>query len=126
MLERHLQELEKEFGFAASAVDELQMRKLRLGNIEMSIKELDPGLYFYTPLAPTPQPKKEELLTLLMKANFLGQGTGGSVIGLTEDESFLTLSLALPYEMDYKAFREAVEDFVNFIDYWKGQIVKFR
>ena len=59
-----------------------------------------------------------------MKANFLGQGTGGATIGLKEDESFLTLSLSLPYEMNYRAFKDAVEEFVNYLEYWKSEAAR--
>ena len=57
-----------------------------------------------------------------MKANFLGQGTGGAVIGMDPEENLLTLSLLLPYDMNYKMFREALEDFANFLDYWKTEL----
>ncbi len=61
---------------------------------------------------------------LLMKANFLGQGTGGGALGLKEDESSLTLSLSLPYEMNYKVFKDSLEEFANFIDYWKKELAR--
>jgi len=59
-----------------------------------------------------------------MKANFLGQGTGGAVIGLDAEEKFLTLSLALPYDMNYRSFKGAVEDFANYVDYWREDLIR--
>ena len=88
------------------------------------VKELDPGIAFWGKIGPCPQTKKEELFILLMKANFLGQGTGGAVIALDENESFLTLSSVLPYDMSYKLFKEAMEDFVNYLEYWKEELIR--
>ena len=91
---------------------------------EVKVKELDPGVLFFATLGPCPTIKREDLFIYLMKANFLGQGTGGASIGLDESENSLTLSLVLPYDMNYKTFRDAVEDFVNYVDYWKAELEK--
>lgn len=88
----------------------------------ISIKELDPGASFSAKIGPCPLKKREEFFILLMKANFLGQGAGGAVIGIDEDEKFLTLSLTLPYDMNDKGFKERIEDFANFVDYWKQEL----
>lgn len=124
MLEKYLGQLIADFRLdPLTPVDERGLFSLRLNNIEVSLKYLDPGVYFYSKITQLlPQHKKEDVLSLLMKANFLGQGTGGGTIGLTEDESSLTLSLGLPYDMNYKEFKEALEDFVNFLDYWKVKL----
>lgn len=76
-------------------------------------------------VANCPTLKREDLFIYLMRANLLGQGTGGSRIGLDANEKVLTLSLGLPYEMNYKIFKERFEDFVNFILYWREEIAKF-
>ena len=60
-----------------------------------------------------------------MKANFLGQGTGGARIGVDPDDKFLTLSHGFPYEMNYQLFKESIEDFVNYVVYWREEIAKF-
>jgi hypothetical protein len=88
------------------------------------IHERDPGLAFWGRLGPCPIKKREELFIKLMKANFLGQGTGGSTIALDENENFLTLSSVLPYDMNYKMFKDAFEDFTNYLDYWKEELVR--
>jgi len=125
MLDRHLEQLAKDLNLSPTPpADEKKQRHLKLGKLSITLKDLDPGIYFYSQLAPVPKQKKEELFMLLMKANFLGQGTGGGTLGLMEDESFLTLSLALPYDMNYKAFRELLEDFANFVEYWQKEIAK--
>ena len=92
--------------------------------ITIQIKELDPGLSFFSKIAPCPQLKKEELFMYLMKANLLGQGTGGSTLAMDENENFLTLSLVLPYDMNYKMFKDALEDFANYLDFWRNELIR--
>lgn len=127
LLEKYIAQLCKDLNLAAAAPpDERKMQNLTMGTVKISMRELDPGMYFHSQLAPVPSMQKEELFILLMKANLIGQGTGGSTIALNEDESFLTLSLGLPYELNYKAFKETLEEFTNFADYWKKEIGKWQ
>jgi hypothetical protein len=125
MLDRYLEQFVTEFQLAPlPPANEQKQRELKIGDLAVGIKEIDQGIYLVAKIAPVPQAKREELYIHLMKANFLGQGTGGSTIGLLEDESFLTLSLALPYEMNYNTFKETIEDFVNFVDFWKKEVAR--
>jgi len=91
-------------------------------SLQIGVKFSDPGAIFTSPIAPCPELKQEELLTLLMKANLFGQGTLGSAIGLDPEQNLLTLSLNLPYDMNYRAFRENLEDFANIVDYWREEV----
>jgi hypothetical protein len=85
-------------------------------------KEEEERVLLSAHIAPLPTTRQEEVVILLMKANFLGQGTGGAAIGLEEDEKFLTLSAALTYDMNYKLFKLALEHFANFLAYWQGEL----
>lgn len=91
-------------------------------SLQISVKSLDPGVFFFSPISPCPEAKREELFILLMKANLFGQGTFGSAIGLEPNQDHLTLSKAMPYEMDYRSFREEVEDFSNIVEYWRVEV----
>jgi len=93
--------------------------------IQVLLKDLDPGVAMQAKICPCPPKKREDLFIYLMRANLLGQGTGGSRIGLGSDEKFLTLSLGLPYEMNYRAFKENLEDFVNYLIFWQTEVAKF-
>lgn len=99
---------------------------LPIGNpsLHIKVKDLNPGVYLFSKICPCPKEKLEELFIYLMKANLFGQGTFGSVIGL--EEEYLTLSSALPYDMNYRDFKETVEDFVNTIDFWKEEVVRIK
>ena len=73
---------------------------------QIPLRDLEPGVAMQAKICPCPEKKQEELFIFLMRANFLGQGTGGARIGLDSEEKFLTLSLGLPYEMNYQGFKE--------------------
>jgi hypothetical protein len=93
-------------------------------NLKICVKELEIGLLFRSLIGPCPTLKKEELYIWLMKANLLGQGTGGAVLGMDSDEKWITFSLSLPFEMNYKTFKEALEEFANYTDYWKEELIR--
>ncbi|MBS0629833.1 MAG: type III secretion system chaperone [Verrucomicrobia bacterium] len=88
----------------------------------VEVKPLEPGVYFHSPIRSCPNVKKEELFIQLMKANLFGQGTMGSTIALNGNDNLLTLSRGMAYDMDYRAFRGALEDFINIVEYWREEI----
>ena len=93
--------------------------------IGIEMKDLDPGISLHAKLCPCPSKRLEDLFLRLMRANYLGQETFQNRIGMSADEKFLTLSLGMPYEVSYRVFRDAVEDFANFVLYWREEIEKF-
>lgn len=126
MLREFLEKLCKELNIDSTPkLNEQKIYPFRLGNESIALKDLDPGLGLQAQVCPTPKKKKEDLFIYLMRANLLGQGTGGARIGLDQDEKFLTLSLGLPYEMNYQTFKETIEDFVNYLIYWREEVTKF-
>jgi hypothetical protein len=95
------------------------------GDVEVELRDLEPGVGLGAKIARCPARRREELFTWLMRANYLGQGTGGGRIGLDVEEKFLTLSFSIPYELSYLAFKENVESFVNYVLYWRSEIERF-
>ena len=94
---------------------------------QVSLKELNPGLYFSAKIMEIPKEEnKEALFIYLMKANLLGKGTGKAAIGIDQSEKYLMLSLTLPFEVDYTLFHENLEDLLNYIDYWKEEVPRFQ
>jgi len=93
--------------------------------VEIALSDLHPGVAMQAAISACPKLRREDLFIYLMRANLLGQGTGGARIGLDGDEKNLTLSLGLPYEMNYHAFKEAFEEFVNHLIYWRDVVAKF-
>jgi hypothetical protein len=100
-------------------LDEKEFYHFKLETFDVAMKDVEPGYFLLADIAPLPEKKKEEMLLEVMKANFLGQGTGGATIGLKEDETSLTLSWHLAYEMNYKTFKDILEQFINYLEYWK-------
>jgi len=126
MLRDDLKQLCKELEI--ESVPQLNDQKyypFRVGEELIAIRDLDPGIALQAQICLCPTKKREDLFIYLMRANLLGQGAGGARIGLDPDEKFLTLSLGLPYEMNYQKFKETVEDFVNYLIYWRDEVKKF-
>jgi hypothetical protein len=71
-----------------------------------------------------PEGNREDFYLLLMRANFLGQGTNGFVLGMDKEEKYLTLSSKIPYDVNVKGFKDYIEEFVNFVDYWRGELTR--
>lgn len=94
-------------------------------SLDIQLKELPSGVTFNARIAACPPQKQEELFLHCMRANFLAQATGGAKIGLDSSEKFLTLSLDLPYEINYRSFKDALELFLNYRDAWRKEIEKF-
>lgn len=101
--------------------------QLKVGSSpQVSIKELDPGAFLSARILPIPKEEnKEALFIYLMKANLMGQGTGGATIGIDPSEKFITLTLILSFELSYRIFHESLEDYLNYIDFWKEEITTF-
>jgi hypothetical protein len=94
--------------------------------LQIELKLLYPGLSFSSKIGHPPPDRKEEFYMYMMRANFLCQGTGGAVIGLCNQEKVLTLELSIPYEVNYLEFKDKLEDFVNYTEYWREEIKKFK
>lgn len=125
MLREYLEKLCKELAINTPKLNEEKLFPLQIGEESITLKDLDPGVALHAQICEVPKKKREELFIYLMRANLLGQGTGSARIGLDADEKFLTLSLGLPYEMNYQIFKENVEDFVNYLIWWRDEVVKF-
>lgn len=108
-----------------TANENLQYKLILGSDMELTLQEFDDHAFVFSNITKCPLQKKEELFTQLMEANLLGQGTGISAIGLDPEEKFLTLSLILSYELDYTLFKETIEDFVNYLFFWREKIDTF-
>lgn len=125
MLQKFLHILSEELGIVYPSLNEKKIYVCRIGEAHLEFTDLHPGVSIQAPICPCPEKKREELFSFLMRANLLGQGTGGARIGMSAEEKSLTLSLGLPYEMNYQAFREKLEDFINYLVYWREEVTKF-
>lgn len=127
-LERLLESLAKELKLEAiPQKDKNGFFQLKIHALTpISLKELEPGVFLTAQLMELPKEgNKEALYIYLMKANLMGQGTGGAAIGIDAHEKYLTFSQTLPFEVNYKVFHDTLEDFFNFIDYWREEIPRY-
>lgn len=74
-----------------------------------------------------PTEAREDLLKLLMRANFTGRGTQGATLSMDPegDGVFLHRTLSLP-AIDCDGFCAAFERFVNTVGLWRRQMRVFR
>lgn len=86
--------------------------------ITILISEIPNGIIIKCAFVPYPKVREEVFSTQAMLANLFGQGTRGSALGLTNDGNTLTLTQIIDYNIDYKEFKEILEDFINSIDFW--------
>ncbi len=91
-------------------------------DLEIFLEKLPKEIKISASIAPFPSEKKEEILSKLMEANLLGKGTAGGLISLDEKEAFFILSLELPETIGYPFFRDSLEDFTNYLFYWRDWI----
>lgn len=90
-------------------------------DVKVLIASVPEGFSLACTLAPCPQANKEAFLTKALLGNLFGQGTRGAVLGLNEAGNMVTLSKIIDGSVDYKTFKEALEDFVNTVDFWRGE-----
>ena len=126
ILKETISEFCQEMGIKIPEMDQNKVYTVAINSkISVLISECLNGFALQAQTASCPKQKREDLFIHLMHANFLGQGTGGGRIGLDADEKVLTLSHGFPYEVNYQGFKEKIEDFVNFVVYWRDEIAKF-
>ncbi|MCB1108284.1 MAG: type III secretion system chaperone [Chlamydiia bacterium] len=122
VLDNHLVALYKELGIPLSL--EQQDDKSYLIHIQakaqMTVRELFPGMLFSAFVGPLPEEEKEEAFMHLMQANLLGQSTGRSRLGISNKQ--IVLTLYIPDDVDYRRFKEDVEEFANYVDYWHEEL----
>ena len=84
------------------------------------------GVLFKCAVAPFPKVREDVFSTNAMLANLFGQGTRGAVLGLSLDGNTLTLSRAIDYHIDYKEFKEILEEFINTVDFWRAEALNHK
>lgn len=126
MFEEWLNKLCKELNINLPTLDENKSCTLILSDeVTLFLQDLESNFCIKGNILPCPKDKRETLFIYLMKANYLKHGTGKASIGLDEKENFITLSAMLPCENSFRLFKEKIEDFVNYLTYWKEEVKNF-
>lgn len=120
MVSALMQEFQKEMGIEGSLKNESGNYTLPLDeNLEIKINSLPAGFLLLCNVATLPQENREALFMQMLHGNLFGLGTKGAVLGINNEENQLTLSQAVEYTLDYKEFKDTIEDFINTVDYWR-------
>ncbi len=94
--------------------------------LTFELKEQYPGFYIKSDIGEMPDGSHEDLLIHFMKANYLGQGTGGSTLALSPDTKRLMLVLNIGEDTNAREFSDHIETFANYLDYWKAYLEKYK
>jgi hypothetical protein len=124
LMTRLVQDLELE-GTLASEVPGTYAFPLEEGG-SILISEIPHGFIFKCEVAPYPKTKEEVFSTQAMLGNLFGQGTKGAILGLTLDGATLTLTQVIDYDVEYKEFRDALEDYINSVDLWRDEVANHK
>lgn len=94
-------------------------------NLNITMSEKSSGLTLSCNLGSAKKQNEEDFYTRVMLGNLFGQGTKGSVLGLNDDASQLVLNQFIDYNIEYKDFRDILEDFINTAEYWRLELKNF-
>lgn len=83
------------------------------------------GLVLLSSIATVQKGKEEALFTHALNANLFGQGTKNALLGLNDGGNILTLSRLIDYDVNFQEFRDIIEDFINTIDFWREEVLKY-
>lgn len=95
-------------------------------DIAVSLQEIpEGGIFMRTSLAILPEQRREEFMNHLLMANLFGKETGKSFLGLDEEAKNIVLSAFSPPSTTFQDFYSLLEDFVNYAEMWKQEILDF-
>lgn len=95
-------------------------------DFEFKLKDQNPGFYTRAYIGSVPEGSHEDLYMHYMKANYLGQGTGGCALALTPDTKNLMLILSVGQDVNDNEFSDYLETYANYLDYWKNHLKNYK
>lgn len=128
MLKKFVEQLSADMGYEQSlAPNEDGSYSLLLEpNLDISLRESqDSGITLRTVVIQLPKEKTETFLLKTMSANLFGRETGGSTLGMDQEEKNLILLNFLPQQLTYREFHDYLEDFVNYAESWHQETIEF-
>ena|ERR1700722_11244045 len=123
MLDTFMQQLTKEMEIEGSLATEVPgVYAIPVDdNISVLVSSIPRGFTLRCDVAPI-NPENEEVFYIhALQANLFGQGTDGSILGLDSEGKQLILSREIDYNVEYKEFRDLIEDFLNSVDFWREE-----
>jgi hypothetical protein len=90
-------------------------------DLSITFTEKEGVIYFHSVVAFAPTSNQEAFFEKMLLANLFGQGTYGATLGLDEEGKNIVLQRTIDYPLDYRQFRDHVEDFINALDLWREE-----
>jgi len=123
MFYEHLTKILKELGVEGTIPKDRPTVTLTVGETPIEITDSPPGIELFAGLGPPPEGEDlEAFYTKLLRGNFLGQATLRAALGLDAEGENVVVSCAIPTVRSYREFRDALEDFVNVVAFWKDEM----
>lgn len=124
MLDELIHNLLKDIGLEKEPVKLGPMSyQIDLGvDLSITIKANDPGYYMQIAIDRITDYEAEILFITLMEANLFGQGTGGGILGISLENNLLMYSRKILQDLNYQDFKEKIEEFVNYSEFWRVEI----
>lgn len=86
------------------------------------IIKLNPqGITFSSVLGPYPKNREDEFFAAMMTGNLFGKETFGATLGLEADGQRVVLSRVIESRIDYREFKEILEDFYHIVGFWRKE-----
>lgn len=125
MLNRLIEQLSHELGWKEPVLKEndgsfvLQFEP----HIRILLKEENPTiLRFFSHLGSLPADREGDSMLKMMAANLLGKHTGRNILGLDKEGKEIVLLNFLLGSINYKQFRNSLEDFINYTEVLSDEI----
>ena len=124
MFRDHVVQLFKELNLEGGALPkDLTTVSLEVDGTNVVLTDAQPGLELSATIGDVPAERAEPLFVKLLRANFLGQATKGSCLGIDEEGRHIVISLAVPTVRSYRQFHDVLEDFINAVSFWKQEVL---
>ena len=84
-------------------------------------------LLMWAEVGELPPEGRETLYRTLLEALYMGRATGGSVLSVDPESGMVCLHRGDPLAaMDFERFKEALQKFVNVLEFWRRTLADFR
>lgn len=123
MLDEFRTKLQQDLGFEEPlGVGGQESFSLIFDTTNVTVSAAPPGFRLSAALGAPPQEESEILYAKLLRGDLFFQATQGAILGLDEAGRQVTLQYLCSEKASYKDFKAAFEDFLNTIDFWKGEM----
>jgi hypothetical protein len=124
MLAKYIQQLVKELEMQGSLATEVPgVYDFPIDEeISVTISDIPQGFTMTSTFADAPSENEELFYTQALLANLYGEGTEGCILGLDAEGEKLILSRKIDYNIEYKEFKDLIEDFLNNVEFWRDEV----